>query len=104
MATHTLLINATDELLIDATHTLLLDGLFDDATGTWASTEPTDVMAFSSAPSGVWGSIEVADTFAGVGHPSLFGEWHSTEAADTWFNRPALDLDGHATGGNGGTA
>ena len=52
-------------------------------TGTWHSTEATDMMAFPGGVlGGSWHSTEYIDTadFVG-GHPN--GPWHSTEAADT---------------------
>lgn len=51
--------------------------------GSWSSTEATDVMAFAALLKGTWGSTEAKDTLAFVGHPSLFGSWNSTEAKDT---------------------
>jgi len=76
--------------------------------GTWASTEATDVFSGKSAPLGTWASTEAADTFAGAGYPKLTATWASTDNKDVMdfvgHSIPAFGLDSYAVGGGADTS
>jgi len=56
---------------------------------TWASTEATDVMAFSGYPGVPWphgdlASTEATDTFAGAGYPAMYAAMAASEFPDAF--------------------
>lgn len=63
--------------------------------GTWASSEGTDIFAASGPPFGVFTTTETADTLAIAGNPGFpTASWHSTEATDTFAAAGVVPISG----------
>lgn len=52
--------------------------------GTWASTEATDIATFTNVVKGPWASTEATDVMTAHGGQPVEGTFNRTEAPDTW--------------------